>query len=57
VAQLAELGVRRISLGSGLARVAWGAFLATSREILERGTFNGLAAAPPSAELNAAFEG
>ena len=33
VATLAALGVRRISVGGALARVAWGAFLAAARAI------------------------
>jgi 2-methylisocitrate lyase-like PEP mutase family enzyme len=39
VDQLAAAGVRRISLGSALSRVALGAFLRAAREIKERGTF------------------
>jgi 2-methylisocitrate lyase-like PEP mutase family enzyme len=39
VEQLAAVGVRRISLGSALARAALGAFLDAAREIKERGTF------------------
>jgi 2-methylisocitrate lyase-like PEP mutase family enzyme len=39
VEQLAAAGVRRISLGSALARVALGALLDAAREIKERGTF------------------
>jgi 2-methylisocitrate lyase-like PEP mutase family enzyme len=38
-AQLAELGVKRISVGSALSRAAFGAFLRASREMLESGTF------------------
>ena len=33
VADLADLGVRRVSVGSALSRVAWGAFLAAGREL------------------------
>jgi 2-methylisocitrate lyase-like PEP mutase family enzyme len=55
VAQLAELGVRRISVGSALARVAWGAFLRSAREIAEAGTFESFAGAASFAELDAAF--
>lgn len=40
VAQLAELGVRRISLGSSLSRAALGALLRAGWEILDRGTFD-----------------
>jgi 2-methylisocitrate lyase-like PEP mutase family enzyme len=39
VADLAALGVRRISLGSALSRAALGAFLRAAREIKEHGTF------------------
>lgn len=39
VADLAAVGVRRISVGSALARAAFGAFLRAARELRERGTF------------------
>ena len=39
VAELAALGVRRISLGSALSRAALTAFIHASREIKEKGTF------------------
>ena len=39
VAQAAELGVRRVSVGGTLARAAWGGFLAAAQEIAEQGTF------------------
>jgi 2-methylisocitrate lyase-like PEP mutase family enzyme len=55
VAELAEAGVRRISVGSALARAAWGGFLQAAREIAEKGTFGGLARAVPLAEINGAF--
>jgi len=55
VAELAELGVRRISVGGALARAAWGGFLRAAREIAERGTFTGLAEAVPFAEINGSF--
>jgi 2-methylisocitrate lyase-like PEP mutase family enzyme len=41
VADLAELGVRRISVGSALARVAWTAFTRAARVIAEKGEFSG----------------
>jgi 2-methylisocitrate lyase-like PEP mutase family enzyme len=56
VAELAELGVRRISLGSALARAAWGAFLRAARGIAEDGNFAGLDGAATFAELDAMFE-
>ncbi len=37
--ELADLGVRRISVGGALARAAWGAFLRAAREIAENGSF------------------
>jgi 2-methylisocitrate lyase-like PEP mutase family enzyme len=52
---LADLGVRRISVGSGLALAAWGAFLRAAQEIKTNGTFNLLADNAPSAELNELF--
>jgi 2-methylisocitrate lyase-like PEP mutase family enzyme len=55
VADFAELGVRRISVGSALARTAWGAFIRAARAIAERGSFEGLAGATPFAELNGIF--
>jgi 2-methylisocitrate lyase-like PEP mutase family enzyme len=56
VGDLAELGVRRVSLGSALARVAWGAFLSAARRIAEDGEFSALDAAATFADLNAMFE-
>ena len=56
VAQLAEIGVRRISVGGALARTAWTGFLLAAREIAEHGTFTGLARAVPFAEIEAAFD-
>lgn len=53
VAELADLGVRRISLGGALARAAWGGFLAAAREIAAEGRFDRLADAATGAELKA----
>lgn len=55
VADLAELGVRRISVGSAFSRVAWGAFLAAARKLKDDGSFEGLAGAASFDELNALF--
>jgi 2-methylisocitrate lyase-like PEP mutase family enzyme len=55
VAELAELGARRISVGGALARAAWTAFLRTAREVAERGTFTGFAGNVPFAEIDGAF--
>ena len=53
--QLADLGVRRISVGSGLALAAWGAFLRAAQDIKTNGTFNLLANNASSADLNGLF--
>jgi 2-methylisocitrate lyase-like PEP mutase family enzyme len=55
VTQLADLGVRRISVGSGLALTAWGVFLRAAQDIKTNGTFNLLANGAPSADLNELF--
>jgi 2-methylisocitrate lyase-like PEP mutase family enzyme len=52
--ELADLGVRRLSLGSTLARVALGAFLRAARG-LRQGSLDGLAGAEPFAALNQLF--
>lgn len=55
VSRLADLGVRRISLGSSLARVAWGAFIRSARSIQESGSFESLADAASFSELDEVF--
>jgi 2-methylisocitrate lyase-like PEP mutase family enzyme len=55
VSQLGDLGVRRISVGSGLALAAWGAFLRAAKEIKTNGTFKVLADNAASADLNELF--
>jgi 2-methylisocitrate lyase-like PEP mutase family enzyme len=55
LSQLADLGVRRISVGSGLALAAWGAFLRAAKAISTNGTFNLLADNAASADLNELF--
>jgi 2-methylisocitrate lyase-like PEP mutase family enzyme len=56
VSRLADLGVRRISVGSALATVAWGAFIRAARSIAETGSFDAFAEAVPFAEINGFFE-
>jgi 2-methylisocitrate lyase-like PEP mutase family enzyme len=56
VADLAAIGVRRISVGSALARAAWGGFMRAAKEIAEGGTFSGFEGAAPFAELNGFFK-
>ncbi len=55
LSQLADLGVRRISVGSGMALAAWGVFLRAAKDIKANGTFNLLANGAASAELNELF--
>jgi methylisocitrate lyase len=56
VSQLAELGVRRISVGGALARAAWTGFLEAAKEILERRSFTALGRAVSFADINQAFD-
>jgi methylisocitrate lyase len=56
VAELASIGVRRISVGGALARAAWTGFIGAAKEIAERGTFTGLARGVPSSEIERAFD-
>jgi 2-methylisocitrate lyase-like PEP mutase family enzyme len=56
LAELASLGVKRVSLGSSLARAAYGAFLRAAREVKQDGTFNYAHEAMPFAEINAMFK-
>jgi len=53
---LASLGVKRVSLGSSLARAAYGAFLEAAREIKQKGTFDFARTAVSYAEINAMFK-
>jgi 2-methylisocitrate lyase-like PEP mutase family enzyme len=55
VAELASVGVRRISVGGALARAAWTGFLEAAREIAGQGTFARLGRAVPFAEINGAM--
>lgn len=55
VADAAALGVRRISVGSALARAAWGGFLKAAREIADAGSFEAFGEAEPFGALNGFF--
>jgi 2-methylisocitrate lyase-like PEP mutase family enzyme len=55
ISELADLGVRRVSVGSALARAAWGAFIRAARGIAETGTFEAFAEAAPFNELDDLF--
>lgn len=56
VSDLAELGVRRISVGGALARTAWDGFLNAARMISEHGRFDGFSGIPSGSELNQLFK-
>jgi 2-methylisocitrate lyase-like PEP mutase family enzyme len=55
VEQAADLGVRRISVGGSLARMAWAGFMRAAREIADQGTFTELGTGYSGAELNKMF--
>lgn len=52
---IAELGVRRVSVGGAMARAAWGGFMRAARTLAEQGRFDGFADAAQGAELDAFF--
>ena len=56
VPELGALGVRRVSTGGGLARVAYGALLAAARELRDQGTYTYLDSAVPASDLEAALK-
>lgn len=56
VAELSALGVKRVSLGSSLARAAFGAFLRAAEEVHSHGTFDFAEQAAPFSRVNALFE-
>ena len=55
VAQVADLGVRRISVGGALARAAWDGFVRAAKEIRDGGSFAAFADATPFGELHGLF--
>ena len=57
LADIAALGVRRVSVGGGLARSAWGGFMRAAQSLASLGVFDGFAGAASGAELNALFGG
>lgn len=56
LAELTEVGVKRISVGSALARTALGAFLRAAREMREHGTFTFAADAVSMRDISAMFD-
>lgn len=55
MAEIAALGVRRVSVGGAMARAAWGGFMRASRLLAEQGRFDGFADAAAGQELNTFF--
>ena len=55
VADVAALGVRRISVGGTLARVGWGAVIKSAKQIMNEGRFDSFADVAPHPDLNAFF--
>lgn len=55
VAQMAALGVRRVSVGGALARAAWGGFMRAAQLLAEEGSFEGFSGAPGGDSLNRLF--
>jgi 2-methylisocitrate lyase-like PEP mutase family enzyme len=55
VKDIADMGVRRISVGGALARAAMNAFIKSAREIANEGKFDSFAGVVSNAELNAFF--
>ncbi len=53
--EVAELGVRRVSVGGALARAAWGGFLRAATELAEARSFEGFVDATPYTQLNEFF--
>lgn len=55
VADLADMGVRRVSVGSALARAAWTGFIQAASKLASEGTAAGFDGSVPHAELNQLF--
>jgi 2-methylisocitrate lyase-like PEP mutase family enzyme len=55
LADLSAMGVRRVSLGSGLARAAFGSLVRAAREMRDYGTFTFAEDAPSSRDIGAMF--
>jgi 2-methylisocitrate lyase-like PEP mutase family enzyme len=54
LAELADLGVRRVSIGGSFARVMWATFMRAASEV-KRGRFDVLGSGTPGTELNKIF--
>jgi 2-methylisocitrate lyase-like PEP mutase family enzyme len=54
--EAASLGARRVSVGGAFARAAWGGFIRSAKELIEKGTFDELSNAASYAELQELFQ-
>jgi 2-methylisocitrate lyase-like PEP mutase family enzyme len=57
VSDLAEMGIRRVSVGSALARAAWTGFIRAAKAMAEKGSFEGFDGSVSFSELNSFFQG
>lgn len=55
MADLAAWGVRRVSVGGGLARAAWAGLVRAAQPLADQGSFAGFADITPSASINQLF--
>lgn len=55
LAEIAALGVRRVSVGGAMARAAWGGFMRAAKTLADEGRFSGFVDAASGADLNAFF--
>jgi 2-methylisocitrate lyase-like PEP mutase family enzyme len=55
LADLAEMGVRRVSVGSALSVAAWSAFIRAAKGLADHGSFEGFGSNVPFAELDGFF--
>jgi 2-methylisocitrate lyase-like PEP mutase family enzyme len=52
---LAQLGVRRVSVGGALSRAAWGGFMSAAQALVRQGNLDGLAPMPTHDDIDALF--
>ena len=56
IADLAAMGVRRVSVGSALARTAWTGFIRAAKKIADQGSMEGFDGSTPFSELEDFFQ-
>jgi 2-methylisocitrate lyase-like PEP mutase family enzyme len=55
VRDIAELGVRRVSVGGALAKCAWAGFMPAATQLVQEGKFDGLGAGAAGTDLDQFF--